>query len=143
MDIDSFIDELEKVCDCPNQGYMKCLEKVKQLKNKTLMARDLCKGVVKLQEQIKTLKEENEKLKAENEKLKSLKQAEINQAVISDEGTAKLIMDIGNLIGVITKKDEEINKLKTSLQTTTSYWTDKYELIKEENEKLKELNKTK
>ena len=32
MDIDTFIDELEKVCDCPNQGYIKCLEKVKELK---------------------------------------------------------------------------------------------------------------
>ena len=32
MDIDSFIDELEKVCECPNQGYIKCLEKVKELK---------------------------------------------------------------------------------------------------------------
>jgi len=73
----------------------------------------MCKVVVELQEQIKTLK-------AENEELKSLKQAEINQAVISDEGIAKLIMDIGNLIGVITKKDEEIEKLKA------------------ENEKLKE-----
>ena len=32
MDIDTFINELEKVCDCPNQGYIKCLEKVKELK---------------------------------------------------------------------------------------------------------------
>mgnify|MGYP007009406925 CR=1 FL=1 len=31
MDIETFIDELEKVCDCPNQGYIKCLEKVKEL----------------------------------------------------------------------------------------------------------------
>jgi len=44
MDIDRFIDELEKVCDCPNQGYIKCLEKVKELKaeNEELKLDCLC-----------------------------------------------------------------------------------------------------
>lgn len=34
---------------------------------------------------------------------------------------------------------EEIEELKTSLQTTTSYHTDRYELLEDENKKLKEL----
>jgi len=50
-------------------------------------------------------------LKEEIEELKSLKQSEINEAVISDEGTAKLILDIAKLIGVVHEREEEIKKL--------------------------------
>jgi hypothetical protein len=40
------------------------------------------------------------------------------------------------------KLREEIEELKTSIQTTTSYWTDKNELLKEENKILKKGNET-
>jgi len=58
MDIDSFIDELEKVCECPNQGYIKCLEKVKELKAEN----------EKLKAKLKA------KLREENQKWEILKQ---------------------------------------------------------------------
>ena len=32
MDFDAFVDELEITLDCKNQGYIKCLELVKSLK---------------------------------------------------------------------------------------------------------------
>ena len=32
MDYDAFVDKLEELCDCEGQGYIKCLEHVKQLK---------------------------------------------------------------------------------------------------------------
>lgn len=79
-----------------------------------------------LKDENEKLKEELEQLKSENEQLKSVKQSEINEAVISDEATAKLIMDIAGLIkvinekdaeitGLINEKDEEIKKLKEDI----------------------------
>ncbi len=43
--------------------------------------------------------------------------------------------------GILEDRYEELQKeneyLKTSIQTTTSYWSDKYDILKEKNEKLK------
>ena len=39
MDINEFITELETVCECPDDGYMKCLEKIKELKKELEEAR--------------------------------------------------------------------------------------------------------
>ena len=38
----------------------------------------------------------------------------------------------------VVRLTEEIEELKTSLETTTSYWTDKVDILKTENEQLKE-----
>ena len=95
MDIDSFIDELEKVCDCPNQGYIKCLEKVKELKednSRLYKAWDSVSDMVG--KDIVSMKKEKDrhyinymnskmdikKLKAENEKLKKMTDALDEQA---------------------------------------------------------------
>ena len=43
-------------------------------------------------------------------------------------------------LSMITKLKEEIEALKTSLQTTTSYHTDKYELLEDENKRLRKEN---
>ncbi len=124
-----YLDEKEEEID-------KLKAENEKLKNKTLDNPQrsfdaMCKVVVELQEQIKTLKEENEELK-------SLKQAEINEAVISDEGTAKLIMDIAKLIGEVESREKTIKELKKHFNIII-------DLIKgcdtdEKLQKLKELN---
>ncbi len=47
-------------------------------------------------------------------------------------------LTLSNLQNLITKKLKEagIEELKTSIQTTTSYWTDNNELLQDENKKL-------
>jgi len=62
--IDIFLAELEIVLDCKNQGYKKCMEKVKDL----IDFRDETK--VSIVESMKTFVDETDKLKEENEKLK-------------------------------------------------------------------------
>ena len=139
MDIDSFIDELEKVCDCPNQGYMKCLEKVKQLKNKTLMARDLCKGVVKLQEQIKTLKEENDRLeKSRDAMCKVVVELQEQIKTLKEENDRLERWHEWNKIAAIKLGEarEEIEKLRKGNETYEDLLAGKDGII-DENKKLK------
>lgn len=54
MTIDQFLNQLEDVMDCKGEGYIKCLQKVKEQKGNENM----------LWFEIKKLKKENEKLKS-------------------------------------------------------------------------------
>jgi len=114
----------------------------------------LCGVIVELQEQIKGLREKlntgTEQHLAETNKLNAFYEKKVEENEKLKEEIKKLRnwyndreSDSDELRKRYRKKQvaslkEEIEKLKTSLQTTTSYWTDNYELIKEENEKLKE-----
>jgi len=53
----------------------------------------------------------------------------------------ELIPGMEKMIAYLHKIQEENKELKTSLQTTTSYHTDRYALLGDENKKLKEENK--
>ena len=85
MDYDAFVDKLEELCDCEGQGYIKCLEEVKQLKQdiremyrvndhlNSLVGEDVKSQAKKYNElYVKSMemRVENRKLKEENEKLK-------------------------------------------------------------------------
>tara|TARA_R100000805_G_C3623311_1_gene129020 strand:- start:2076 stop:2645 length:570 start_codon:yes stop_codon:yes gene_type:complete len=62
-------------------------------------------------------------------------QAKLNNYTIGLNG----VCDACKTLQAENKKlKEEIEELKTSLQTTTSYHTDRYELLEDENKKLKE-----
>jgi len=60
MTIDEFLDNLEEILECKGEGYIKCLQKIKDLKGRENI----------LFNEIFDLKDENEELKKENEKLK-------------------------------------------------------------------------
>jgi len=94
-----------------------------------------------LREENASLENSNEELENENDELKAMvakadkhydykKTAWDKEQVFLRDENRTLIHQIG-------KAEEENEELKTSLQTTTSYHTDKYELLKEENEELK------
>ncbi len=65
MSIDQFVDTLEIELDCVDEGYIKCLEKVKQFKGNENM----------LWFEIKKLKAENDKLKQLEKGLPALDEA--------------------------------------------------------------------
>jgi len=81
MDINQFITELETLCGCPDLGYMKCLEKVKELKkeNEKLTGED-SPAYVALRVVHEELKKENKEMKEEAKK--------IEEAVRSADGDA-------------------------------------------------------
>jgi len=89
------------------------------------------------QEEIVRLSEENKKLKEGWIKCQNC----TNEMCVANEK-----LEIGykamknSYIAQIKKLKEENEELKTSIQTTTSYWTDKNELLQEEIKKLKEEN---
>ena len=60
MTIDEFLDNLEEIFECKGEGYIKCLQKIKDEKGRENT----------LFNEIFDLKDENEELKKENEKLK-------------------------------------------------------------------------
>ena len=76
MDIDTFIDELEIVCGCPDTGYIKCLEKVKELKKEIEDWKNIDMGLLESEymmgknSEIFELKKKNEKLKKENDAMR-------------------------------------------------------------------------
>ena len=72
------------------------------------------------------LLDENKKLKEELEQEKDGREHDVQQfqSVLEEK----------------TELEDLVEELKTSLQTTTSYWTANYELLQEENKKLKEEN---
>jgi len=73
----------------------------------------------------KKLQEQNEKLKEENKKLQE-----------KNEDLEGVMEDLYDEDGAVTERENK--KLKTSLQTTISYHTDRYALLEDENKKLKE-----
>ena len=79
-----------------------------------------------------------EYIKKQDEEIKKLKQenGEIMDSLDKELGVERnLARDVRILV-------EENEELKTSIQTTTSYWTDSNELLKDEIKKLKKGNET-
>lgn len=91
MDYDAFVDKLEELCNCKGQGYIKCLEYVKQLKQdnremyrvndhlNSLVGEDVKSQAKKYNELYVKSRErcvENRKLKKENEEQHKLNMLE-------------------------------------------------------------------
>ena len=168
MDIDSFIDELEKVCECTFTGYMKCLEKVKELKAENEKLKQdtdvLVKGMETLQNKYMnecspkliaerdTYKMKNDKLKAENEKLKN---KTLDNPQKSFDAMCKVVVELQDQIKTLKEENEELEEQVTELEEMgTEYdprvdklvdkeWLEKLkeekEKLKAENEKLKKM----
>ena len=109
--------------DCQAKAYEEKFEKL-TAEIEELKEENASMNVVKWANDFRDLKEENKKLKAKNVKNKYDK--------------FKCEKCKGHHTGCANPTcDSCVEELKTSLQTTTSYHTDKYELLKEENEELK------
>jgi len=87
-------------------------------------------------DKIEELKEENKKLREEINGDGWLKEGYKTDLSNSHKQKKHMVKEIVKLKQDIEKLVEKNEELKTSLQTTTSYHTDKYELLEEENKKL-------
>jgi chromosome segregation ATPase len=100
--------------------------------------REMYREIDKLKEKNRVLQEDNEEL---NEQLNDRVMIEdIAHAACRDEegNDFDWESEIGGLVIDNKKLKEKNENLKTSIQTTTSYWTDSNELLKDEIKKLKE-----
>ena len=107
MDINTFIDKLETVLECKDQGYIKCLEIVE------------------------TMKTENDELKKENEEQQADRYVlEVLQFIIEKDGAHPVKSHIGYMKGKFkTKKDavsyyDKHNPHMRSLNAHNSYISD-------------------
>jgi chromosome segregation ATPase len=87
-------------------------------------------------DKIEELKEQNQKLREEINGDGWLKEGYKTDLSNSHKQKKHMVKEIVKLKQDIEKLVEKNEELKTSLQTTTSYHTDKYELLEEENKKL-------
>ncbi len=95
-----------------------------------------------LKEEIKKMKEENKELK----RLQEIDKESQEEVDAMEDNLLKILAEakIEDEHGDVWEEDFElryyqvpdiVDRLITSLQTTTSYWTDKYEILKEESKK--------
>ena len=106
MTIDEFLDNLEEIFECKGEGYIKCLQKIKDLKGRENI----------LFNEIFDLKDENEELKEEIEKQVCLDDlfwnvSESLKEYIDDYPTHKE----GEIYDAIEKLKKENEKLKRQL----------------------------
>lgn len=136
MSVTKFIDELETVLDCKGQGYIKCLEKVKEMKEESF--RDVFHRHIQKSNKIK---EDNRKLKEENRKLKDeieeMKEENNNLENMLGESYSKHdIADMEYEIEELVKKYndvKEMNELHDELNRKKDQVIEEY---KEKNQKL-------
>ena len=148
MDIDTFIDELEKVCDCPNQGYIKCLEKVKELKadneynrlkeenNKIISRCVLGKTYCPADETLDIAEVDN--VCQHFNKCLVIKQGEIDKLKKENEdwkNTDLILLESEYMMG----KNSEIKKLKEENEKLKDCNYDEYCIMVDENKLIKEF----